>query len=206
MSSTKNTARSGVYQIRCLVSPGKVNIGSAVHIADRWSAHRRILVKGAHDSRQLQHAWNKYRADQFVWEILAFVENKEHLIQVEQMYLDKVRPFDRDVGYNTCPVAGSALGCKRSPEVRAKISAETARRMQDPEARARIGVASARRMQDTEARAKMAAAHARRMQDPEVRAKISAGQLGKILSPERRAKMAAAKVGRNLRACKTITR
>jgi len=50
---------SGVYQIRCK-SNGKIYIGSAVNLRQRWDGHRRALRKQRHHNVHLQAAWNRY--------------------------------------------------------------------------------------------------------------------------------------------------
>jgi group I intron endonuclease len=172
MSETKPTTQSGIYQIRNTIND-KIYIGSAVNIRDRWRTHRRDLNDQKHHGPHLQRAWIKYGASAFVFEVLEIVPNKEDLIRIEQQYLDQRKPFDREIGYNTSPTAGSPLGVKRSAEFRAKLS----KRVSNP---------------SQETRTRMSASQAKRTHPPEVRAKISASTRGKPKSSETRAKMVAA--------------
>lgn len=107
--------RSGIYSITNTLN-GHMYIGSAVNISRRWSDHTRHLNKNEHHSIHLQNAWNKYGEDAFEFTVLEYCE-KEQLIEREQFYIDEIKPI-----YNTCPIAGSVLGAKRSAETRAKMS------------------------------------------------------------------------------------
>lgn len=192
----------GVYQIRCLVN-GKVYIGSAVDINNRWCIHRRSLERNRHHSVTLQRAWIKHGADAFVFEMLEVVPDRSDLIRVEQEYLDRIRPFDKSIGYNISPTAGSSLGIKRTPEYRARMSA--ALKGHKPSAETRIKLKA--RAYTDERRAKISASLVGnlrckgRKQSPEIRAKISANQ--KPLTAEMRAKMSVAAKARWHR-CRTF--
>src|ERR1035438_8459367 len=109
------TTQSGVYQIRHVVS-GKVYIGSAVNFRKRWIEHRNRLIRGIHHSRHLQHAWNKYGVDAFVFEIAELVADKADLVRVEQEHMNRRYSWKRTHGYNASPTAGSPLGVKHSAE------------------------------------------------------------------------------------------
>ena len=109
---------SGIYQIRNLIN-GKVYVGSAVCLKNRFKLHHINLRKGNHHSSHLQRAWDKHGVDNFVFEVLEGVLDKEYLIAREQYWIDKLHAC-RD-GYNTCPVAGSTLGTKRSEQTREKL-------------------------------------------------------------------------------------
>jgi len=121
---------TGVYQIKNLVS-GKLSIGSAAGkegLDGRWRQHKSQLRRLIHHSFHLQNAWNKYKADAFVFEILEECE-PQLCIEREQYYLNTIlfanckdNRFDK-LGYNICRLAKSALGVKRSATAKAKISA-----------------------------------------------------------------------------------
>lgn len=113
----------GVYQILC-VPTGKIYIGSAVDLWDRWRVHRNDLTGRygrSHHSIYLQRAWDKYGADAFEFSILEFCE-RSCLIEREQYYLDLMQACDPTVGFNTLPLAASMLGRKASAETRRKQS------------------------------------------------------------------------------------
>ena len=111
----------GIYQITNRVN-GKMYIGSAKCLKERWQEHRKQLINNSHHSLHLQRAWNKHGSDAFEFSILKLCETSDGLLGLEQGFLDTVRPWDKKIGYNICPVAGSMLGFKHSPETKAKMS------------------------------------------------------------------------------------
>lgn len=111
--------RSGVYAITCLAN-GKVYVGSAVCLKDRLKVHLSALRLNKHHSPYMQSAWNKHGEDCFSFDVLMHVE-KSMLIAAEQKEMNSRKSFDRQYGFNVCPVAGSPLGRKSSPEVVEKI-------------------------------------------------------------------------------------
>ena len=115
---------SGIYQITN-AKTGRVYVGSAVNIGDRWYRHKLHLKRGIHNCKPLQNAWNTYGESAFVFDVLEKVEDKSLLLVREQFYLDKIRPFDKSIGYNCCPVASSTLGIKYTDEAKEKLSKST---------------------------------------------------------------------------------
>lgn len=109
---------SGIYQIRNLIN-GKVYIGSAVNINDRWSLHKHQLNKGNHHSKHLQNAWTKYGKENFVFEILEEIKIEE-LLEREQFYLDNKTPWDIKIGYNINKSSKTRLGMKHTEESKEK--------------------------------------------------------------------------------------
>lgn len=112
---------SGVYKILCLTN-GRLYIGSAIDVARRFHRHRSDLRNDRHCCKPLQNAWNKYGEADFVFETLAEVD-RPLLIATEQQFMDGYRAADAAFGFNIARIAGSPLGTKRSPEVRARMSA-----------------------------------------------------------------------------------
>lgn len=112
--------KSGIYQIRNLINK-KVYIGSAIDIKKRWNMHLLQLRRGDHHSSHLQNAWNKHGESNFMFEILEEVIEKTDLLSREQFYLDFIKPWDRNLGYNICVKSNSPLGLKRSDEAKYKM-------------------------------------------------------------------------------------
>ncbi|MCX6059455.1 MAG: GIY-YIG nuclease family protein [Chloroflexi bacterium] len=96
---------SGIYQIKC-TSNGKFYIGSAIDMHDRCEHHRSSLRWKNHINSHLQCAWDKYGENNFEFAVLEPVE-KSRLLKAEQEWLDKTRCFEREIGFNICPTAGS---------------------------------------------------------------------------------------------------
>ena len=104
---------SGIYKIACLPT-GKIYIGSAVNLRQRWSDHRKALRGNYHRNVHLQRAWNKYGESAFVFEVAELVMFVEHLIEREQYWMDTTHACED--GFNIAPIAGSQLGMKYGPE------------------------------------------------------------------------------------------
>jgi group I intron endonuclease len=106
---------AGVYRITCKTT-GNFYIGSAVNFKRRWKHHKFQLNKDIHDSKYMQNSWNKYGEDAFEFDILV-VCDKSFALMYEQLFLDALIPQ-----FNTCKVAGSALGVKHSQQTKDKFS------------------------------------------------------------------------------------
>lgn len=112
---------SGIYKITNIQN-GKIYIGSAINIESRKRIHLSALRKGNHHNPHLLAAYKKYGEDSFVWDILEHVTQLNDLLYREQKYLDEVKPFDRNIGYNVLPTAGSPYRREYSFESRKKMS------------------------------------------------------------------------------------
>jgi len=181
--------KAGVYTITNTAN-GKLYVGSTVNLAHRWRQHRRLLSKGTHHSIKLQRAWNKYSADAFEFRVL---ETCSHglLIPYEQMYIKYFRPW-----YNMCPVAGSRLGCKASPETIIKMSKAHTGVPRAPFTTAhRAALAAVARLRapiSAATRARMlVASTGRRMSEANI-AVLVARNTGRLVSEATRAKQSAA--------------
>ncbi|MGH7974761.1 MAG: GIY-YIG nuclease family protein [bacterium] len=111
---------SCIYRIRNLKN-NKVYVGSAVDFYHRCSQHKCDLSLNQHFNKYLQHAWNKYGGENFVFEVIEKVKNKKNLIKREQYWMDKFKSYDFKFGYNFVKIAGSQLGFKHSKETRVKM-------------------------------------------------------------------------------------
>jgi len=101
---------TGVYSITNKVN-GKRYVGSTqVSFEERWRHHKRGVKINKHHSQKLQRAWNKYGADNFVFEVLATCP-REYCIRLEQWFLDNLKPE-----YNISPTASSCYGIKKTTE------------------------------------------------------------------------------------------
>ena len=109
---------SGIYRITCIVT-GKIYIGSALNLRNRWRRHRNALLRNGHHNPKLQRAWNKYSPDAFTFEVLELVLPIS-LTAREQYWFKKLKPFGKR-GFNIYRVAGSSLGYKPSQATCDKI-------------------------------------------------------------------------------------
>ena len=112
--------KSGIY---CIINKinGKCYIGSAISVSRRLIAHRYNLNKNIHNNVYLQSSWNKYRKENFEFNVLEYVE-KEKLIEKEQYYLDLFCSYDRKRGYNIRLNAKSQFGFKHSIKFKERVS------------------------------------------------------------------------------------
>ncbi len=96
---------SGVYQIRCNPN-GKIYIGSAIDVQNRWENHVRSLRRGDQHNIHLQNAWSKYGEEHFEITVLEFASS-EYLLVAEQEWIDRSGCSDRTIGFNIYETAGS---------------------------------------------------------------------------------------------------
>lgn len=75
--------KSGIYRITNIIT-SQIYIGSAQNLAKRETQHFSNLKFNRHTNRYFQNSYNKYGKENFVFEIIQFVENIEDLIFYEQ--------------------------------------------------------------------------------------------------------------------------
>lgn len=113
--------KPGIYRILNLKN-GKFYIGSAKNLGNRLATHIKDLKYKKHHNPHLQAAWNKYGSNAFAFEAIFLVESPEFCIPVEQLFLDTLQPYYKEIGYNKCKFATSSLGVKASDATRKKQS------------------------------------------------------------------------------------
>lgn len=131
-------AVSGIYTITHKIN-GRVYVGSAVNLKKRWSEHRTELAKNRHRNQKLQHAYDKYGKDMFVFSVVESVENIADLLAREQYWIDSLDAVE--VGYNISPIAGSRLGVKMTEESCARMRVSATGKIISPEHRASLSKA-----------------------------------------------------------------
>ena len=95
--------KCGVYQIRNIIN-NKIYVGSSSNLHKRKHEHFRTLLTNNHHNVRLQRAFNKYGKENFIFEIIEFIKDKDKLLKVEQYWLDRFNAV-KD-GYNIQPIAG----------------------------------------------------------------------------------------------------
>ncbi|RXK83759.1 GIY-YIG nuclease family protein [Filimonas effusa] len=98
--------RMGIFQVRNKTT-GKIYVASSINLDAIWNRHRTQLRFGAHPVKALQHDWNTYGEEQFSYEILSILEQKDEdthdpkreLKELERMYLEELKPYGNR-GYN----------------------------------------------------------------------------------------------------------
>lgn len=131
---------TGIYQILNTIN-GKVYVGSSKWIEQRWRSHLSLLRKDKHHSKHMQNAWNLYGEDAFQWIVLeeCFIDD---LAKKEQSHIDGLGVCDREVGYNTSPIANSQQGHKWTDEQRDGARDRMNTRYEKQEEREKTGAAS----------------------------------------------------------------
>jgi hypothetical protein len=123
LTETLNHARdtlkglSGIYCILC-VPTGKVYIGSAVDLFERFSDH----MTGHASNRHLQNAIAKYGLSCFVFYVVELCK-PDQLLSREQFYLDLFfSTLERKFIFNVALVAGAPMtGRNHTAETKAKL-------------------------------------------------------------------------------------
>jgi group I intron endonuclease len=98
--------RMGIFQIRNTVN-GKIYVEHSVNLDAIWNRHRTQLKFGAHPNALLQNDWKTFGEENFRYEILLEIDQKEEdtidykreLKLLEAMYLEELNPFG-EKGYN----------------------------------------------------------------------------------------------------------
>ncbi len=103
---------SGIYKISNIIT-NKIYVGSAISLYNREIQHFFHLKQQTHHNKHLQASFNKYGIENFKFEVIEEIVNKNQLISREQFYIDTLNPQ-----YNKCRIAGSPLGIKHSKKFR----------------------------------------------------------------------------------------
>lgn len=97
----ENLKLKGIYKITNMTN-GKCYVGSTwKSFRARWKQHVSKLNCGKHHCNHLQAAWNNYGEDNFEFEILELVSDKDILLDREAFYIEKYKAYTE--GYNENP-------------------------------------------------------------------------------------------------------
>ena len=69
-----------IYKITNIIN-NKIYIGSAIDTYNRFSKHKSQLNKNKHHNSYLQNSWNKYGEQNFKFEIIEYITDKNKLIE-----------------------------------------------------------------------------------------------------------------------------
>lgn len=132
--------KSGIYKILNIIS-GKIYVGSALNILSRWRRHRTHANGNYHHSITFQRAWNKYGKEAFNIEILEYCD-KDNLAEREQFWLDLLKPYDINIGYNIYDSSTTQVGMKRSKQAKENMRQAQLGSIRTQEHRDAIGAAN----------------------------------------------------------------
>lgn len=96
----------GVFQIRNKIND-KIYIDSSVNLDAFWNRNCAQLNFGNHPNAALQSDWKTFGEDNFVYEILSEIKQKDdeqldyakEAKQLAALFIDELKPFD-EKGYN----------------------------------------------------------------------------------------------------------
>jgi group I intron endonuclease len=111
--------KSGIYTITCLIN-NKVYVGRSKDWKKRLKEHKSILNKNQHLNQHLQSAWNKYREENFTFELLEEYE-EEFLPSMEHWWCNMLNVHNREFGYNIEPTSPFGM-THLSKETKEKLS------------------------------------------------------------------------------------
>jgi group I intron endonuclease len=102
--------KMGVFQIRNTVN-GKMLIGSSVNLDAIWNRHKVELKFNGHRNKMLQDEWNQFGEDNFKFEILSEIAEKEgdkidyarEVKELETMFMEELQPYG-ERGYHPAKV------------------------------------------------------------------------------------------------------
>lgn len=123
MSNKTELNKSGIYRIVNLVN-GKFYIGSTNCFRIRFKFHRNRLRNNKHFNYLLQRSWNKYGEENFLFEIIEFVDDIDSLHIREQFWLDETESYKIAYGFNILEKAGKPNKIIFTDEIRSKMRAK----------------------------------------------------------------------------------
>jgi group I intron endonuclease len=104
----------GIYAIINRIN-NKNYVGSSKNIEHRIREHKSSLKKGNHYNSHLQHSYNKYGEEAFIFQQLEIVDDIEQRLVREELWINKTNSFIS--GYNKCcKPTKTTLGFKHSEE------------------------------------------------------------------------------------------
>ena len=95
----------GIYKIYNVIT-NDFYIGSAVNLRYRFSKHIKQLEQQKHFNPILQNSWNKYGKENFNFEIIEILQNKQEILLREQFYLDFLKPTFNIAKNSSAPMFG----------------------------------------------------------------------------------------------------
>jgi hypothetical protein len=115
------SGKCGVYGIICN-SDGRLYVGGAKDLYDRYSTHKYKLNKKEHCNRYLQQLHNE-NPECLEFFVIEEIRDASTLREREQFWMDFYQSYQIEHGFNINPNSKSPLGFKMTEEGKAKIGA-----------------------------------------------------------------------------------
>ena len=106
----------------------EIYIGSAIDYITRWKNHKNLLLSSKHYNTKLQNSWNFHGEENFIFEIIEYINDKNDLVVREQYYLDIILFASENdnrfykLGFNILRKSENSLGYKHTKEAIEKMS------------------------------------------------------------------------------------
>lgn len=110
----------GIYKIENKIN-GKVYIGQSIDINTRWYNHIKELDGNRHHNEHLQHAWNKYKEDNFEFVVIEEC-TIENIDEQEIYWIDYYKALNPNYGYNMTAGGQGIHGYSWSDEDKERLS------------------------------------------------------------------------------------
>jgi len=169
--------KSGIYRIINTIN-NCIYVGSAINLTARKNKHFTQLFKNSHYNKYLQNAFNLYKREAFIFDVLEYCK-KEELIKREQFWIDAYK-MQGVILYNICSVAGNTYGRFHSEETRKKMAVAQRGKVVTEEARRKSSETQKGRLIKEEVRRKMSEAHKGKHHTEETKQKIADANSGKL--------------------------
>lgn len=176
---------SCIYRIVSKINPDKIYVGSAISFYIRKRSHLNELKKNKHGNKILQNHYNKYGADDFIFEIIERVHSQDKLLDREQHYIDQYNPI-----FNISKKARRVSGIKFGSDTRKKMSLAHKGKKFSEEHKSNLSKLNKGRIHSKEIRERMSIA--RKNKAPikeETRLKLSQANKGRKHSDEAKSKI-----------------
>lgn len=96
---------AGIYKIYNIIT-NDFYIGSAVNLRYRFSKHIKQLQEQKHFNPILQNSWNKHGKENFNFQIIEIIHDKQEILLREQFYLDNLKPTYNIAKNSSAPMLG----------------------------------------------------------------------------------------------------
>lgn len=103
----ENPPAAGIYKVTNKMN-GKVFIGKGLNVQGRLNSLKFQLERESSLNKELQNDWKQYGAENFIFEIIDYLEptnspqnnTSNDLDELESLWLNKLKPYN-EKGYNT---------------------------------------------------------------------------------------------------------